>query len=64
MPAFGLALSSLAVMVSMGLMLWQTQRIVNGGETNYIIAATSLLADVFMLFNNLLHLMGFAFGDD
>ncbi|MBE9549708.1 MAG: Bax inhibitor-1 family protein [Proteobacteria bacterium] len=63
-PALGLALSSLAVMLSMGWMLWQTQRIVNGGETNYIIAATGLLADIFVLFNNLLALIGFGFGDD
>ena len=63
-PAFHLALASLAVMLSMGWMLWQTQRIVTGGETNYIIAATGLLADVFVLFNNLLALIGFGFGDD
>jgi len=63
-PAFQLAFSSLAILLSMGWMLWQTQRIVNGGETNYIIAATGLLADIFVMFNNLLSILGFGFGND
>ena len=63
-PALGLAVSSIAVLLSMGWMLWQTQRIVRGGETNYIIAATGLLADIFVMFNHLLALLGFGFGDD
>ncbi len=64
LPALWLALSSMAVLLASGWIIWQTQRIVQGGETNYIVAATMLLADIFVLFNNLLHLLGFGFGDD
>ncbi len=63
-PAFSLAISSMAVMLSCGWIIWQTQQIVRNGETNYIVAATVLLSDLFVLFNNLLHLLGFGFGDD
>jgi modulator of FtsH protease len=63
-PALWLALSSMFVLLSCGWIIWQTQRIVRNGETNYIVAATGLLADIFVLFNNLLHLLGFGFGND
>ena len=52
------------MLLACGWIIWQTQQIVRNGETNYIIAATVLLGDIFMLFNNLLHLLGFGFGDD
>ena len=63
-PALALAISSMAILLASGWIIWQTQQIVRNGETNYIIAATVLLSDIFMLFNNLLHLLGFGFGDD
>ena len=63
-PALWLALSAMFILLASGWIIWQTQQIVRGGETNYIIAATGLLADIFVLFNNLLHLLGFGFGDD
>ncbi len=63
-PALALAVSSIFVFLAIGWMLWQTQRIVRGGETNYIMAATTLLSSIFVMFNNLLMLLGFGFGDD
>jgi len=63
-PALALAISTMVVLLACGWIIWQTQAIVRGGETNYIIAATGLLADIFVLFNNLLALLGFGFGDD
>jgi modulator of FtsH protease len=63
-PALSLAISSMAVLLACGWIIWQTQQIVRNGETNYIVAATVLLSDIFVLFNNLLHLLGFGFGDD
>ncbi len=63
-PALALAISSMAVLLASGWIIWQTQAIVRSGQTNYILAATGLLADIFVLFNNLLHLLGFGFGDD
>ena len=63
-PALALALSTMIIMLACGWIIWQTQQIVRGGQTNYILAATGLLADIFVLFNNLLALLGFVFGDD
>ncbi|MGH6821639.1 MAG: Bax inhibitor-1 family protein [Methylocella sp.] len=64
LPALALALSTIVIMLSCGWIIWQTQIIVRNGETNYILAATGLLADIFALFNNLMALLGFGFGDD
>lgn len=63
-PALALALSTMIIMLACGWIIWQTQMIVRGGETNYILAATGLLADIFVLFNNLLAMLGFGFGED
>ena len=63
-PALALALSTMIILISCGWIIWQTQQIVRNGETNYILAATGLLADIFVLFNNLLALLGFGFGND
>ena len=64
LPALALAISTMVVLLACGWIIWQTQMIVRNGETNYILAATGLLADIFVLFNNLLALLGFGFGDD
>lgn len=63
-PALALALATMIILISCGWIIWQTQQIVRNGQTNYILAATGLLADIFVLFNNLLALLGFGFGDD
>jgi modulator of FtsH protease len=64
LPALALAISTMAILLASGWIIWQTQSIVRGGQTNYILAATGLMADIFVLFNNLLALLGFGFGDD
>jgi modulator of FtsH protease len=63
-PALALAISTMVILLACGWIIWQTQGIVRGGQTNYILAATGLLADIFALFNNLLAMLGFGFGDD
>ena len=63
-PALALALSTMIILIACGWIIWQTQQIVRNGQTNYILAATNLMADIFVLFNNLLALLGFGFGDD
>ena len=64
LPALGLAVSSMFVLLMAGLILFQTQQIVRGGETNYIMATVTLFVSLFNLFTSLLHLLGFAFGED
>ncbi len=58
MPALSLAVSAMFVLLMGGLILFETSNIVNGGETNYIMATTTLYVAIFNLFTSLLHLMG------
>ena len=64
MPALSLAVSATFVMLMSGLILYQTSNIINGGETNYIMATVTLYVAIFNLFTSLLHLLGFMNGDD
>ena len=64
MPALALAVSSMFVLLMTGLILFQTQQIVRGGETNYIMATVTLFVSIYNLFTSLLHLFGFFFGED
>ena len=63
-PALSLAVSGLFVLLMSGLIMYETQNIVRGGETNYIMATVTLFVSVFNLFTSLLHLLGFLGGDD
>lgn len=58
-----LAISGAVVFLMSGLILYDTSRIINGGETNYIYATTSLYLNIYNLFTSLLHLIG-ATSDD
>ena len=60
MPALSLAVSAMFVLLMSGLILFETQQIVRGGETNYIMATVTLFVSIFNLFTSLLHLFGFA----
>ena len=64
-PALSLTLSAVFVMLMAGFILFDTSRIVNGGETNYIRATVELYLDILILFQHLLHLIAvFTGGDD
>ncbi len=63
-PALALAISAVFIMLMAGLILYQTQQIIRGGETNYIMATVTLFVAMFNLFTSLLHILGFGFGDD
>lgn len=64
MPALGLAVSAMVALLSAGLILFETSRIVNGGETNYVMATVGLYVSVFNLFTSLLSLFGFGGSND
>ena len=64
MPALALAVSGLVALLSVGLILFETSRIVSGGETNYVLATVGLYVSVFNLFTSLLSLLGFGGGDE
>ncbi len=57
-PAVSLAASGLFVLISSGLILWQTSAIIHGGETNYIRATVMLYMQIYNLFVSLLHILG------
>ncbi|MEL7536755.1 MAG: Bax inhibitor-1/YccA family protein [Pseudomonadota bacterium] len=58
MPGLSLAVSYAFVMLMVGLILWETSRIVNGGETNYVLATVTLFVSIFNLFTSLMHIFG------
>ena len=63
-PAISLAISALFVLISSGLILWQTSEIIHGGETNYISATVSLFVSIYNLFLSLLNLLSAFSGRD
>lgn len=64
MPALQLAVAAIAVLVFSGFVLYDINRIVHGGETNYISATLSVYLNVYNIFVSLLQLlMAFAGGD-
>lgn len=64
MPGLSLAVSAMFVLLMAGLILYETSQIVNGGETNYIMATVTLYVSIYNLFTSLLHLLGAFSGDN
>lgn len=62
--ALSLAISAVIVLLMSGMILFDTSRIIHGGETNYLRATVSLYLDIYNLFTSLLHLLGAFGGDD
>ena len=63
MPALSLAVSAGIILLMSGFILFDTSRIISGGETNYIMATFGLYLSIFNIFINLLSLLGIM-GDD
>ena len=64
MPALFLAVNAAVVMIMSGFILFETSRIINGGETNYIMATASLFLSLLNMFQALLHILGAFSGRD
>jgi modulator of FtsH protease len=56
-PALALTLSTLVIVVFSLFLLYDLNRIVRGGETNYIMATTGVYMSLFNIFAHLLHLL-------
>jgi modulator of FtsH protease len=56
-PAASLAISSAVILIMSGLILFDTSRIIHGGETNYIRATVSLYLNIYNIFIHLLALL-------
>lgn len=63
-PALQLAISAAFVLLSSGVILFQTSAIIHGGETNYIAATVTLFASIYNLFVSLLNLLSAFSGRD
>ena len=58
MPALSLAVSGAIILLMSGFILFDTSRIINGGETNYIMATYGLYLSIFNIFISLLSILG------
>ncbi|MFC0116797.1 Bax inhibitor-1/YccA family protein [Pseudoalteromonas xiamenensis] len=53
-----MVINAAVVLIMSGLILFDTSRIINGGETNYVLATVSLYLNIYNLFTSLLALLG------
>ena len=58
LPALMLTISVVAIVIFSAFMLIDLQRVVNGGETNYVSATLAIYLDVYNVFANLLAIFG------
>jgi modulator of FtsH protease len=63
MPALMLTLMVLAIAIFSAFILVDVQRVVNGGETNYVMATLAIYLNMYNIFTNLLALFGIMGGD-
>ena len=63
LPAMMLMVSTLAIVIFSGFMLYDVQRVINGGETNYVSATLAIYLDIYNVFSNLLMILGFVGGN-
>ena len=64
MPALSLAISAVVIMLMSGFILYDTSRMIHGGETNYITMTISLYLSIYNIFVSLLQILGAFSGDD
>jgi modulator of FtsH protease len=58
LSALQMVISAGAVLLMSGFILFDTSRIIHGGETNYITATISLYLNIYIMFQHLLMLLG------
>ena len=63
-PGLQLAISAVVILIMSGFILFDTSRIINGGETNYIMATAGLYLSIYNIFVSLLQILGVFSGDD
>ena len=64
MPALSLAISAVVIRLMSGFILYDTSRMIHGGETNYITMTISLYLSIYNIFVSLLQILGAFSGDD
>jgi modulator of FtsH protease len=64
LPLLSITLSIAAVIIFSAFMVFDVQRVVNGGETNYVLAATSIYLNIYNIFSSILQLLSIFSSDD
>lgn len=64
LPLLSVALSVVAIALFSLFMIFDVQRVVQGGETNYVLAAVSIYLNIYNIFSSLLQLLYIFGGDD
>jgi modulator of FtsH protease len=62
-PLLQVVISAIAVAIFSAYILYDVQRVLNGGETNYISATLAIYLDLYNIFVNLLSLLGILGGE-
>ncbi len=63
-PALSLTISAAVVLMMSAMILYDTSRMIHGGETSYIMMTVSLYANIYVLFLHLLNLFSFFGSND
>jgi len=63
-PALSLAISAAVIMIMSGLILYDTSRMINDPNANYIMMTIGLFLSILNIFTSLLHILGAFSGDD
>ena len=63
-PALHLAIAAGFILLMSAYILFQTSQMINGGETNYIMATYGLYIAIFNIFISLLQILGVLGGDE
>lgn len=63
LPLLSIVISVVAILLFSAFMVFDVQRVVQGGETNYVLAAVSIYLNIYNIFSSLLQLL-IAFNSD
>lgn len=64
MPALSLTISAIVIVISSLFILYDLNRVVTGGETNYVSATLGVYLGIYNVFSNLLAMLGIFGGSD
>ncbi len=64
LPLLSLLISLAAIVIFSLFMVFDVQRVVSGGETNYVMAAVSIYLNIYNIFSSLLQVFGDIFGEN
>jgi modulator of FtsH protease len=63
-PILSLVFSGIAMVLFTVYLIYDIQRVVQGGETNYVLATVAIYLDLVNIFSNLLNILGWVSGED